>query len=252
MAILGAFPAFADDKLRATLEGTAEVSGIDESGTFVVPSVPSHALRKVHGKVEVLAKYGDVRRVETYTEWAAPNEVRLKVWEKIFVSGGVFVGWIESNIETPGDRRSSRTVIEGDIVHEIGPSGHGFIEWTVAGERNRLETGKGEPDEDVDLPTIDILEEGRFDAVFKRRIEIKSRKRVKLLSSGYERVLIQDANGVYRTEVYLDQDFELSGRSSGSLDYDPDDVPGDPTPTPSPTPGPSPTATPLPTPRPLF
>src|SRR5688572_14290510 len=107
-ALVIAGASLADDKVRAELSGTAEVEGFDEDGFFVDLIVPSHASRTVNGKVEVLAKLGEVRRLETYTEWSGPNEVRLKVHEKLYVSGGVFVGWIESNIETLTDKRFSR------------------------------------------------------------------------------------------------------------------------------------------------
>jgi|GEM_PF-1957778 len=260
--------ALADDKIRAEVRGWVETEGIAESGEFVGLTVESSALRAVHGKVNITAKNGQVRRIETYTEWSAPNEVRLKMWEKLWVSGGNFVGWVESNIETPNDKRFARNLIEGEIEQEIRESGSGYIEWTTVGGTNGIESQApdeddfDEDDEELEpLPPVEVQEVGEFDGVSNRRIEIDSDGELTFEVEGFERVIVRretrngfEAPVVWNEEVYVNQSMKLEGDYKGSLAYDPD-AGEEPIPSPSPTPiPPRPTPTPglFPTPTPTL
>lgn len=247
----------ANDRFDADLHGRVKTTGISEDGVFVDIATPSEGDRAAHGRVLVRSSNGQIRQIETYTEWSAPNEVRLKTKQKIWVSGGQFVGWIESNIETPTDKRFSRNVIEGEIEHEIRGSGAGFIEWTTLGGNNEIvseATNDGTDNSNSDstndeelptLPTVEIDSEGTFDGVIDTHLDIDADGDVEMEIDSFERVIVPVGSTTF--EAIINQDFHFEGEADGDLSYDPDrDNGGDPTPTPTATPTPGPTATPIP------
>ncbi len=230
----------AEDKLTAEIFGENEIVGLSEAGVLVGDSTASYQRRPARGKVSVVTKEGRLHRVETYTEWDAVNGVRGRVWEKLYVSGGIFTGWTEHLIQTAGEICFTRNVIDGDIQQEIDPSGSGFIEWTVTGAETAIESEDSATTEDGDdLPTVEILQEGEFDGVSDRRIEIDAHGEdaatVRFRDFGYTRVTRDDE--LDRPQVTVNQELKLEGRGRGSLEFVPVE---ESTPTPSPTPQPSP------------
>lgn len=246
----------AEDKISADIDGDVEVEGIDFAGVIVGDAVPSYAKHDVHGKVSVVTKEGEVHRVETYTEWNAQNGVRGIVWERLYVSGGSFTGWTERFIQAPGNIIFSRNVINGDIEQEINLDGSGFVEWTVTGSDNSIESDDSSDESDTtdftdttdssaDLPTVDILEQGAFDGVSDRRIEIDAhdhdRSTITFRDKGYARVKSIDVLGSH--QVTVNQKLELKGHGKGSIAFVPEkkkDATPDVTPTPTPVPAPTP------------
>jgi hypothetical protein len=216
-----------EDKASTDLAGTIVVEGISSSGEVVGDAVSSYALHPVDGKVSVVVKNGEVHRVETFTSWSALNGVRGQVWERLYVSGGAYTGWTERLIQTPDHIFFSRNVIDGEIEQEIEPDGSGFIGWTVTGGDNEIESaddsGDDGGDSGADLPTVEILEEGEFDGISARRVEIDTHDNdhptFKFRDAGYERVSFTDAAGDH--ELTVNQRLELEGRGEGDLSYDP-------------------------------
>jgi len=255
----------AEDKVKADdLEGEAEVSGINFAGKITGDTVSDYALHDLSGKVSVATKGGQVHRVEVYTEWSAENDVRGQTREILYVSGGSYTGWTERFIQAPGNIIFSRTVINGDIQQEIAPDGSGFIEWTVAGGDNTASTADSSDDTSDDtssatdssstdssdpLPTVDIDEEGEFNGVSDRRIDIDTHDNdhptVKFSDDGYETVKVLNLVSGSHEET-VNQKLTLKGHGKGSLSYTPekDDSSSSATPTPTPSAIPTPTPTP--------
>lgn len=271
----------AEDKASARIEGTVEVEGIDFSGKIVGDSVPSYARHPVTGKVSVVTKRGRVHRVETFTSWDAENGVHGQVWERLYVSGGSFTGWTERLIQTPDHIVFSRNVINGDFEQKIRKDGSGFVEWTVTGGDNQIDDSDddfsdADADDDSDstssvtssdagsdsgnsadgnLPTVEIMEEGEFDGVSDRRIEIDAHRghhpKIRFRDEGYARMELTDDKKTESKTV--NQKLKLDGRGKGDLSFVPtekDKDQGSPTPTPAPTATPLPGATPVSTPTP--
>jgi hypothetical protein len=272
----------AEDKVSAEISGAVTVTSESDSLPLVVLGEPlsTAGTYPITGKINVVTKDGQVHRVETYTEWSAPGDVWCRVWEKLYVSGGTFTGWSERLLVTPQYQTFSRNVIDGDIEQEIDESGEGFVEWTVTGANNSIDTDddfEDDFDEDDfddngdifdsdsdfdsgsdsgDLPTVEIMEEGEFDGISDRRIEIKmdgGSPTITFQDKGYERIVFDDSISD-EEEVLISQDMNLEGEGDGSLEYQPEDHSGDGDDdggTPTPTPTPDPNATPFPTPTPL-
>jgi hypothetical protein len=246
-----------EDTLTSELEGAVEVWGLNPSGLMVDDAISNYAKHDVQGEVKIGTREGRVQRIETRTAWTAPGEVSGQVREMLYVSGGTYTGWTEHYLRTKTHTLFSRNVIDGTIVQELKADGSGIIEWTVFGENNGSnevsdddadsvtdEDGNvvvDEPNEnDRPLPVVDILEEGEFDGVSERRIEIDThgddRPTVTLRDEGYLRAFYERKERGQRT-VTVTQKVELEGEGRGGLDFEE----SKPTPTPGPTPTPSPT-----------
>ena len=244
----------AEDKITVDLDGEIAVQGISLGGALVGDSVPDIARHAIDGKLSIVTKEGELHRIETYTEWSAENGVHAVVWERLYVSGGAYTGWTERLIQTPKQVVFSRNVIDGKIMQEIKPDGSGYIEWTVAGDDNGVDndptTDTATSDSDADssgsLPDVEILEQGAFDGVSDRRIEIDThhdRPEITFTDSGYERVTVNELFGTHPATI--NQNSTLEGRGKGSLAYVPVKPSSDATPTPTPSVLPTPTPTPV-------
>lgn len=241
--------AFAEEAVKGDVSGKIETWGVAPGGAAVADALSAWSLHDVAGSVKVAMSGGQVTRVETFTWWNAPGDVYGQTRETIYVSGGQYTGWTEHYLRTKTVTTFSRTIIDGAIEQEIDPDGSGYIEWTVASSDNApAESEDAGADEGKPLPEVDVSEEGTFDGLYDRRIEIKAHDddeaTLTLRDDGYLRITFGSLD---QRVVTISQKAKLEGRGKGDLSYDPDEEESaNPTPTPTPEPTAEPTAEPTP------
>ncbi len=255
--------ALGDEKLRAELKGTIVLRGPGQT--------VQHAM---DGKVTLTARLGKIRKIEVYTEWSGPNEVRQKMTELYLVRGDRFAGWVERFYVDTVEMRFSRTAVHGNLEQDIrAESGSGKIEWTISEAGTFADAsgdvdGDGVPDDidlDIDVPVVNTLEEGDLNLVLKRKIKFEAddgddidRPWVILEDSADETVVFNGA------EVVRTLDDTIEGRGRGTLAFDEDEAEREaeedlreaeaaasPSPTPTPTASPTPTPAAIPSPTPF-